>query len=239
VKPILLVRNDPYETFGVAPGALARAGADVITANMPGGAGLPSLQDVGGVIVFGGTVNVDMVERHPYLAVVRDYAREAVDGGVPYLGICLGSQILARAFGERVVKAGVKEVGFEPLRPAPPAADDPLLSAYADGDLAFQWHEDTFGLPEGGTLLASGDGVPLQAFRLGDRAWGIQFHQEVDAVELAWWIDVAEAGSDLEATWGKSAETLRREARTHIRAHEERGRELFRRFAGVVRGKVG
>ncbi|HEX5951439.1 MAG TPA: type 1 glutamine amidotransferase [Actinomycetota bacterium] len=235
MKPVLLVRNDGYETFGVAPGALASAGCDVRTVNMTRReATLPPLEEVAAVVTFGGTANVDQTDRFPYLAAVRDYTGEAVERGVPYLGICLGSQLLARALGRPVVESPVKEVGFEPLRPTADATGDRLLSQYADGDMVFEWHEDTYELPDGARLLATGDRVAVQAYRVGDLAWGIQFHQELDATELAWWIDIADDELDLESTWGKDADRLRAESERHMAAHEERGRELFRRFADVA-----
>jgi len=238
MDPVLLVRNDAYETFGVAPGALAWAGCDVRTVNLTAsGAAPPPLSEVSAVIAFGGTANVDQTDRFPHLATARDLTREALERGVPYLGICLGSQLLARAMDRPVVKAPVKEVGFEPIHPTADAAGDALLSLYADGDMVFQWHEDTYELPEGATLLATGDRIPVQAYRVGETAWGIQFHQELDATELGWWIQIAEEEVDLGETWGKSAEELRSEAERHMAAHEERGRELFRRFAEVAKGR--
>jgi GMP synthase (glutamine-hydrolysing) len=237
VRPILLVRNDPYESFGVALPSLARAGADVVTAHLPAGAHLPPLEDVSAVITFGGTVNVDESEEHPYLATVRAYTREAVDRGVPYLGICLGSQLLARALDVEVVK-GPKEVGFEPVRSLPEAKEDPLLSFLGDDEFVMQWHEDTYELPRGAALLVTGDRVPAQAYRVGDAAWGVQFHLEVDASELDWWLDIADAAIDVRAVWGKSADDIRSEAVRYMAAQEERGREIFRRFAGIARERV-
>jgi GMP synthase (glutamine-hydrolysing) len=239
VRPVLLVRNDGFESFGVAAPSLAWAGVDIVTVDAAGGVPLPPLDAVSGVVMFGGTANVDEVRRYPHLATVRTAAREAVDRGLPYLGICLGAQLLARALDVPVVRSHIREIGFEPIRPTPEAAADPLLSLYADGDLAVQWHEDTFDLPPGAMLLATGDLVGLQAFRVAERAWGIQFHQEVDAVEFDAWVDLAQTETDLAATWGKGPERLRAEAAEHMAAHEARGRELFRRFADVVRGRAG
>jgi GMP synthase (glutamine-hydrolysing) len=236
VKPILLVRNDGFETFGVAPGALARTGMDIVTANMTDPAvELPPLDRVGGVITFGGTVNVDQVDEYPQLGVVRRYTRDALDRGVPYLGICLGSQILARALGNEVFKGSVKEVGFEPVRITAEAKEDALLSFLQPEERVMQWHEDTYDLPEGATLLITADRIPVQAYRVGEMAWGIQFHLEVEAWELAWWLESADAAMDLKGTWGKSADEIRAEAERHIDEHEERGREIFTRFAQVVR----
>lgn len=235
MEPVLLIRNDRYESFGVAPSALAWAGLDVWTTNAKAGVEFPPLDGVAGVVAFGGTANVDQVDQHPHLASVREFTRGAVEAGIPYLGICLGSQILARALGREVVKGPVREVGFEPIRPTHEVKDDPLLSLLVDGDMVLQWHEDTHELPDGAVLLASGDRVPLQAYRVGTTAWGIQFHLEVDAVELGWWLDIADAEGNLRAEWGKSAQEIRTEAARHMPTQEERGREIFLRFAEVVR----
>jgi hypothetical protein len=75
----------------------------------------------------------------------------------------------------------------------------------------------------------------MQGYRLGDRAWGIQAHVEVDAAELDWWLDIADSLMDVEAAWGKSPARIRAEAERFGPAQEERGREIFRRFAGFVR----
>jgi GMP synthase (glutamine-hydrolysing) len=234
VRPILLVRNDRYESFGTAASALAWTGADIRSVHLPAGVPLPPLEEVAAVVMFGGTANVDMTEQFPFLAEARDYTQEAVERAVPLLGICLGAQLLARAMGRAVVRSTVKEVGFEPLRPLAAAKDDPLLSLYADGDMAVQWHEDTYELPEGATHLITGDRISVQGYRIGDLAWGVQFHQEVDAMEFGQWLDIAGNEMDVEATWGKSVETLREESKRFMPEHEARGRELFGRFARLV-----
>jgi len=235
VKPLLLVRNDGFETYGVAVPSLRSAGAELLLIDAFEGQPLPELSEVAGVVMLGGTVNADQVDRYPFLLEDRTLTREAVEAGVPYLGVCLGAQILARALDRPVMKAARREVGFQPVHPTEAASDDALLSGFTDGDRVFQWHEDTFDLPEGATLLATDDDVPHQAFRVGDLAWGIQFHFEVDGAELEAWLDEADSLMDLEATWGKSSEDIRLEAKEHMAAHEERGREVFRRFADVVR----
>lgn len=237
MKPVLLVRNDRVETFGLAISALEAAGVDlrIVDATRPGES-LPDLGEVSAVVMFGGTANADEVHEHPFLLHDRELTREAVDRGVPYLGICLGAQILARALDRPVVKAPKREVGFEPVHPTAAASEDPLLSVFGDGDRVFHWHEDTVELPPGATLLATGEDVPLQAYRVGDLAWGIQWHVEIDGAELEMWLDEADALMDLKATWGKSSDEVRVEAKEHLAAHEEKGREVFHRFANVVRG---
>jgi GMP synthase (glutamine-hydrolysing) len=231
MKPVLLVGHDPNERFGLAPEGIAQGGLEVLRHHAP--ADLPTLEDVSGVVVFGGEMNVDMTERYPFLAEERAHVRAAVDAGVPTLGICLGAQMLARAMDRRVYPAGVRELGFNVLHTTPDVQDDPLLSAFSEGDMVFHWHEDTFELPDGSTVLATGDEVHLQAFRIGELAWGTQFHFEVDRPELEHWLELA--GEDRVRAWGKSSSEVLAEADRYLPAQESRAREVFRRFAAVVR----
>jgi len=235
MKPILLVKNDPVETLGVAPGALKDAGADILLLDAADpGAPRPRLDEVAGVVMFGGTMNVDEVDAHPFLKEDIDLTREALAREVPFLGICLGAQILARALEIPVVRAPVKEVGFEPVRPTASAPSDPIMSIWSDGDMAFQWHQDTMDLPPGAELLAGGDRVEVQAYRVGRCAWATQFHFEIDAAELELWLDEASEEMDLLEVWGKSSAEMRREATHHMAAHEARGAEMFARFARIA-----
>jgi GMP synthase (glutamine-hydrolysing) len=234
MRPLLLVRNDPADTLGIAPKVLADVGADVVVVDaFDERARWPEIEEVSGIVMSGGAMNVDELGPHPFLSRDRLLAREAVERAVPYLGVCLGAQVLARAMGRRVFRAPAREIGFEPIHPTDVAAGDPILRHYRDGDLVFHWHEDTFELPEGAVQVAAGERVPIQAFRVGDAAWGIQFHLEVDAAELDAWLD--DFGAELEAAWGKSPERIRAEAASHLDVSEARGAETLRRFAELAR----
>ena len=236
MKPLLLVKNDPLETLGLAPRALRDAGAEILVLDAADReAPRPRLEDVSGIVMLGGTMNVDETDEHPFLKEDRDLTREAVERGVPYLGACLGAQILARALDAPVTANARREVGFEPLRPTATSADDPILSVWSEGDMAFQWHQDAIELPPEAELLATGDRVPVQAFRMGPRAWGTQFHFEIDAAELEFWLDEASQAMDVQQVWGKSTDAIRAEARRHMAAHEARGAEMFARFARIAR----
>jgi GMP synthase (glutamine-hydrolysing) len=235
VKPVVLVRNDPFETFGVAPQAFAQTDTPVVVWDAVDGGGAPELDEIGGIVVFGSTYNVEHADEQPFIHAVADLTRSAVDRRVPYLGVCFGAQLLAWSLGADVKKSPVREVGFEPLRPLREARDDPLVRHYGDGELVFQWHMDTFTLPDDAMLLASGDAVANQAYRVGEAAWGIQFHLEIDAAEVELWLDEYAREGDLLADWGKSPEQVRAEARGSIARHERQGVETFRRFAEVVR----
>jgi GMP synthase (glutamine-hydrolysing) len=239
VDPILLVRCDAFETYGVAPSALAAAGATTrIWDAIDPAEERPSLAEVSGVVLFGSTSNVEHADERPFIKEVADLTHESVERGVPFLGLCFGAQVLAWALGAQVVKAPVREIGFEPIRTLSAGRDDPVLGHYADGDPVFHWHEDTYDLPEGATLLVEGDGVPHQAYRVGRSAWATQFHAEVDAGEAEMWVAEASAAEDLEETWGKSPVRLREEIMLNMAGHERRGRETFRRFVEVARARA-
>ena len=235
MHPILLIGHDKDETFGLAPESLAAEGLAVLPHRGIVGDELPTLDEITGIVLFGGSMNVDMVERHPFLADERIYVRQAVDRGVPYLGICLGAQMLARALDHAVYPVGLRTIGFNMLHPTSEANDDALLSVFEDGDKVFHWHEDTFELPEGAVLLATGDELPMQAFRYGDAAWGMQFHFEVDRAELELWLDLA--GEDGVRAWGKSTEQVIDEAGHFLAAQERKAREVFRRFGDVCEAR--
>lgn len=234
MKPILLVRNDSMETFGVAMDAFGDAGASILTWDAIGDAERPDLGRVSGVVMFGSSYNVDETDRYPFLARIRDLTGETVERGIPYLGICLGAQVLARALGKSVPEAPVREIGFEPITMTPAATDDRLLGHYVTGDRVFQWHKDTFELPDGGTILATGDHVPLEACRVNEITWATQFHFEMDADEIDSWLEAEDAGT-LERDWGKSPGTIHAETQQELAAHQAKGREVFHRFVGVAK----
>jgi GMP synthase (glutamine-hydrolysing) len=231
MRPILFVRADDFETFGIGRAAVEDAGTEVRVWEAVAGDRAPSLEDVGGVVMFGSSFNVEHADEQPFIHAMRDVTREALDRGTPFLGICFGAQVLAWTLGAEILKAPVREVGYVPLRPLGLAAEDPVLAHYGDGDMVFQWHMDTFGLPEGAERLASGDDVANQAYRIGEAAWATQFHFEIDRAEIELW--TGEVADTVEADWGKTPAQLLAEADRHQAAHEAKGAETFRRFAKV------
>jgi len=234
MRPVVGIRNDRGDTLGITTAVLGEAGVPLVRLDaFEPDVRWPDLEEIGGLIVFGGEMNVDESDRHPYLLTERELMRRAVDAGLPVLGICLGAQLLARAFDARVYRAPVRELGFKPVRVTEGGERDPLVSAFRTGDRVFQWHEDTFDLPAGADLLAAGDDVPNQAFRLGRTAWGVQFHFEVDADGVEAWLRVA--NPTLSRVWKRTADEVRDELRMHLDAQQERSRALLAAFAGLVR----
>jgi GMP synthase-like glutamine amidotransferase len=240
MRPILFVRCDPLETFGIATGAVEDAGASIrVWDAIDPEQDRPDPRDVSGVVLFGSSYNVEHADEQPFIKELRELTRESLESGTPFLGVCFGAQVLAWTLGAAVAKAPVREVGFEPIHPTAAADGDPLVSHYADGDMVFQWHMDTFDLPPGAELLVAGDGVPHQAYRLNERTWGVQYHFEIDRDEIESWLAAFAREAELLPTWGKTNEQVRAEADRYLDDHVRKGRETFRRFVDRVRALEG
>ncbi len=231
MRPLLFVRAEPAETFGVGPSAVRAAGGDIEVWDAIGGVPRPDPAAHAGVVLFGSSFNVEHADEQPFIHEIGELIRATIDAQVPFLGICFGAQALAWSLGAAVTKAPIREFGFEPIVPTPAAADDPLLSHYEPGDRVFQWHMDTFALPDGAVLLATGDPVVNQAIRLNETTWATQFHLEIDRAELESWLAAEPA---VEAEWGKSPATVLAESDAVHAAHEAKGREVFARFTRIA-----
>jgi GMP synthase (glutamine-hydrolysing) len=201
-RPTLLaIQHVPWETphrILDACGSLA-----VHTAVKPlAGQGLPGHDEVAGAVVMGGPMNVDEVERHPALALEREWLAEALRRDMPLLGICLGAQLLARALGAEVRPGERPELGFAPVEILDP--DDPVLGALAPSTTVLHWHGDVFDLPEGARPLARSAQTEHQAFRRGN-AWGVLFHPEADFALLEAWLAVPEMAREAREAIGDQA----------------------------------
>jgi GMP synthase (glutamine-hydrolysing) len=224
----LCLKHETSDSFGVAPDALRSAGIDLVTVHTWGSAiDWPDVAAFDAFVVFGGSMSSLDDATHPSLETERAMLRRAMELGVPTLGVCLGAQLLAQACGARVVRADRPEVGFKRLALTEEGEADPVLATFRGGP-AFQWHEDAFELPEGATLLATGETNGIQAFRTGT-ALGVQFHPEIAEDELETWI--GSTGADMAPVWGRDPDAFRAEIRREIGAHNERGTAFFRAFA--------
>ncbi|MBD2234254.1 type 1 glutamine amidotransferase [Phormidium tenue] len=140
-----------------------------------------------GLIVLGGSMNACEDDNFPHLIRVAELIRKFHSQGKPVLGICLGAQLIARAFGSRVYQNEVPELGFTPLFPTA-APEEPWLQDYPPGMPMMQWHFDTFELPVGAKLLLTNNACKNQAFRIGSNIYGLQFHPEVTPQTVMNWM---------------------------------------------------
>jgi len=128
---------------------------------------------------------------HPWLGAEKDLVREVVEDGRPFLGVCLGVQLLAAALGARVRSMESPELGLLPVELTDEGRMHPLFEGVEDPFRSLQWHGDTFDLPDGGVSLATSP-VANQAFQVGDLGFGIQFHLEVTPEMAREWAQVPE-----------------------------------------------
>jgi GMP synthase-like glutamine amidotransferase len=124
-----------------------------------------------------------------YLQEEQKLIKKSVENNTPVLGICLGSQLIAKTFGGKVYRGPKKEIGF--FNDLVPEANSSLLSGFDDPFTVFHWHGDTFDLPEGAIRLASSEIYPNQAFQFKS-AVGLQFHLEVNEEMVNLWLDKTE-----------------------------------------------
>ena len=167
-----------------------------------------------GLLVLGGAMSAGDRDYDHVFEPVTALIRAFHGGAKPVLGVCLGSQLLARSFDKPVYPHADLEVGYVPLTITEAGASDPLLRELAPDQTIFEWHEDTFELPDGAELLMTGQHCRNQAFRIGTSSYGFQCHFEVDAPQVLIWL---EAGREnLLKHRGARAEAVDRDIRAQI-----------------------
>lgn len=189
-RPVLVLQHAAWESPGLVDLVLSGLPVDRRSVVDDPEPVLPQPGDLAGLVVLGGPQCADDDTAHPGLAAERRLLADAVDAGVPVLGVCLGMQLLGVALGAPLHPGATREIGFGEVELTPPARTDPVLgplTAVGIRPTVLHWHSDAVDLPAGATLLASTARTPVQAFRAGT-ALGVQFHPEMDARLLARWL---------------------------------------------------
>lgn len=169
------LQHVPFEGLGSIGPWLEARGAEVTASRLHAGEDLPHVDDFDWLIAMGGPMGANDDDRFPWLAPERALLADAVAADKVVLGVCLGAQVLARALGAEVFKNAQPEIGWYPVEAVPGGAEPPFGSPID----AFHWHGDTFALPPGTVPLARSEACAHQAFALGRRVVGLQFHLEM------------------------------------------------------------
>jgi GMP synthase-like glutamine amidotransferase len=170
--------------------ALAR-GFDIGATRLYEGEPLPEPPDYDWLVIMGGPMNVYEYAKYPWLAAEHACIRAAILAGKTVLGVCLGAQLIAAATGGRVSRNATPEIGFFPVTEVPDCAGSPFAGFLGGAMEVLHWHGDTFSLPAGATHLAASAACVNQAFCLGPRVLGLQFHLELDAAQCERMIAIA------------------------------------------------
>jgi GMP synthase (glutamine-hydrolysing) len=232
---VLVLQHIACEPPGEYEDVLRERGAEILRVELDEGEALPPRDAFDAIVAMGGPMSVNDDGQLPWLAEEKRLIGDAVRGGVPYWGACLGVQLLAASLGADVYPGPVPEVGLMNVELSHEAVDDPIFRGLPRSVLTLQWHGDTFDLPDGAVRLAGSDAYPNQAFRWGTRAYGVQFHLEVTDDLARQWAEVPEYADYADRVLGPGslprllAEFGERE--DELRSH---GRAMFSRWCDLA-----
>ena len=234
---ILVFQHIAMEHPGVFRGFLAGDGITWDTVELDEGEPIPPLDRYDALWVMGGPMDAWQEAEHPWLVAEKRAIREAVnERGLPFLGVCLGHQLLAAALGGEVGPMPAPEVGILDIERTRAADGDPLFAGSAPRFKALQWHgAEVRAAPPGAAVLASSPLCEVQAMRVGRHAYGIQYHVELTRATVGEWADVPAYACALDQTLGEGAlARLEAEALDHMPAFNADARRLYDNFMSLV-----
>jgi GMP synthase (glutamine-hydrolysing) len=195
---------------------------------------LPDPTMYAAIIALGGSQSAYAEKEHPYLALEKVWLRQVIAHEIPYLGICLGSQLLADALGGQTRPHTMAEIGFFDVQLTHDGQKDPLFAGLDGYQKVFHWHEDTFDLPADTILLATNANTENQAFRYGQRIYGLQYHIELDNDMLnIWLLDPASKKSIIETIGLEAYQAIGKEREISFSLYQQHTILLFENFLRI------
>ncbi len=174
------IQHAPFEKLGVIEDWAHQEGYQLSGTQTYNGETLPHASAFDFLIIMGGPQSPLQLEQYPYLLAEIELSRQAIAQQKPVLGVCLGAQIIAESLGATTTQSPNKEIGVYPIELTKEGEQDPLFKLFSKQFNVMHWHNDMPGIPKDAVLLAQSAGCPRQAFRYGDRVYGLQFHLEMD-----------------------------------------------------------
>ena len=204
---LLILQHARVEHPGIFRDFFQEDGFRTHTVELDEGETIPNLEPFDLMVVMGGPQDVWQEDEHPWFVPEKEAIRTWVaDMQRPYLGICLGHQLLADALGGRVTPANIPEVGVLTVSKTKAGESDPVTRTLPDPLNVLQWHgAEVVEAPAGSTVLVSSGVCPIQAFRYGKHAYGMQFHVEVTEETVRNWAEIPEYASALADALGPEA----------------------------------
>jgi GMP synthase (glutamine-hydrolysing) len=233
---VLVLRHVPHEHLGTLARSLEENNINHQYQNLyEKGTQDIFIEGYDGLIILGGPMNVYEVNKYPFLEKEDRVIKEALHKEMPILGICLGAQLIAKALAAKIIKNKEKEIGWYPLNISREASSDKLFRHFNPEETVFQWHGDTFEIPDGAVHLAESPLCTNQAFKYKSNVYALQFHLEVTPQMISEWLEVPENKREIDSL----EETIDPE---HIRSQTPRfinrlnrlAENVFNEFCGLI-----
>ncbi len=228
---VLIIKHIEIEGPGLIEDCLKQEKIPYQILNLNPNIRLPKPDSFTHIVILGGPMNVYEEDRYPFLKDEDLFIKEAIQRGKSILGICLGAQLIAKALGAKIFKAPVREIGWYDVSLTEIGSQDPLFSHFPKTFSVFQWHEDTFEIPNGGKLIVTSTAIPHQAFRYGENAYGLQFHLEVTEEMICEWVKTYEEEFESQQSSPSSKAEILIETETKIETYTRRGMEFLQNFS--------
>jgi len=232
---LLVLQHIGCEPLGLIEPALKERGMEYRYVRPFAGEPIPKdLSGWDGLIAMGGSMSANDGERLGFIADELRLLTKVLEAGMPALGICLGAQLIAKAAGAEVTAGEEKEIGWYPLTLTEEGKKDRLLDGLPGTFPVFQWHGETFDIPRGAVCLAGSERYSNQAFRLGEKVYGLQFHLETTQPMITEWLDLyrdehAKCGGTVQGRAAVMAKTALLKS-----AAEQRARQVFGRYFASI-----
>ena len=235
MRKVLVFQHVAHKILGTLNPALKERGLNIRYVNFERNPEeQPSMQKYNGLIILGGHMGVYEADTYKHIKVEMQLIEEALKKNIPILGICLGAQLLAHVLGANVRKNKEKEVGWCDINLTEEGKKDSLLSHFSPVEKIFQLHGDTFDIPQSAIQLASSEVCHGQAFKYGDKVYGLQFHLEADQAMILRWLDNPRNQAEIFNAHEKySIEQVRNETEKYIKHSMNLSEQTFGEFINL------
>lgn len=236
----LVIKHVIAEGLGIFEQFCYEANITVNVVELEKGDKFPNLEGYSALWVMGGPMNAGDTDEYPWLVEEKALIRRAVkDLNLPYMGVCLGAQLLADALDGEVDFMSSPEVGLLPIHLTDVGCKHPLMSELPETYRVLQWHgQEITRLPSGAKILASSSQCQIQAFAVNDRTFGLQFHSEVTGVTVEDWVQIPTYRADLETALGATGcNDLKQTVAAQLPIMNREAKIVFGNFLKIVQGQ--